>query len=110
MPVDACPAQTMTRFDSDSSAVTEADSDVKHALRGATRFAERYGLELRVALAFLVVGTTGYVIHTLAHQQFGNNMGAILVWFSLIFAAASAVLGAFIKTYSAIKQRRHDWE
>lgn len=104
------PGQTMTRFDSDSSAVTEADSDVVRGLRGATRLAERYGLALRAALAFTIAASVGYAIHVLSHQQFGSNMGSIIVWFSIIFAVATALLGATIKVFSGIQRRRHDWE
>jgi hypothetical protein len=100
----------MARFDADSSTATDVDSDAKRGLRGATRFAERHSLELSATLAFALVAALGYTIHVLAHQQFGDNMGAILVWFSVIFAAGAALLGGTIKLHAAVKQRRHDWE
>lgn len=98
----------MTLFDSNTA--TEADSELVRGFRGAVRFAEQYALPLKVAVFFALTTAFGLAWHSVATQQIGNNMSAMLVWFSLIFAAAGALLGGAIKLWAAVQQRRHEWE
>lgn len=100
----------MSWFDSDSSTTAGAESEFVKGLRGATRIAERYDLAIKTALFFATTTAFGLAWHSVATQQIGNNMSAIIVWFSVIFAAAAALVGGGVKLWSAIQQRRHDWE
>lgn len=100
----------MSRFDSDSSTTTGAESEFVQGLRGATRILERYGFAIKTALFFATTTALGFAWHSVATQQFGNNMSALVVWFSVIFAAAAALLGGTIKLWGAVQKRRHDWE
>ena len=100
----------MSRFDSDSSTAAGAQSEFVQGLRGATRVAERYELALKTALFFATTTALGFAWHSVATQQFGNNVSALVVWFSLIFAAGAAIVGGTIKLWGAVQQRRHDWE
>lgn len=100
----------MSRFDSDSSTATGADSEFVQGLRGATRIVERHGLAIKTALFFATTTALGFAWHSVATQQFGNNMSALVIWFSLIFAAGVALLGGTIKLWGAIQQHRHEWE
>ena len=98
----------MSWFDSDSSTATSADSEVVQGLRGATRLFERYELAITVALFFTVTTAFGLAWHSVATQQIGNNMSALVVWFSVIFAAGAAILGGTIKLWAAVQERRRD--
>lgn len=100
----------MSRFDSDSSTATGVKSEFVQGLRGATRIFEKYELALKAALLFATTTALGYAWHSVATQQFGNNMSALLVWFSLIFAGGAALVVGTIKLWSAVQKRRHDWE
>lgn len=100
----------MSRFDVDSSTASDARAEVVQGLRGATRIAERHEVAIKTALFFATTTVLGLVWHSTATQQFGNNMSAVLVWFSLIFAGAAGLLGGTITLWSAVQRRRHDWE
>ncbi|SEV97609.1 hypothetical protein [Halobacterium jilantaiense] len=99
----------MSWFDSDSSTATGAESEVVQGLRGATRLFERYELAIKTALVFTLTTAFGLAWHSVATQQIGNNMSALLVWFSLIFAAGAAILGGTVKLWAAVQDRRRDW-
>jgi hypothetical protein len=94
----------------DSKTATEADSELARGVRGAVRFGEQHALELKVAAFFAATTALGLAWHSVATQQIGNNMSAILVWFSVVFAALAALLGGSIKLWAAVQQRRHEWE
>jgi hypothetical protein len=98
----------MSRFDSDSSTTTGAESEVLQGLRGATRILERHELAIKTALFFASTTALGFAWHSVATQQFGNNMSALVVWFSLVFAAGAALLGGSIRLWGAVQQRRHE--
>ena len=100
----------MSRFEMDSSTASDVRSEFLQGLRGATRIAERYEIAIKTALFFATTTALGFAWHSVATQQFGNNMSAVLVWFSLIFAAGAAIVGGTIKLWGAVQQRRHDWE
>jgi hypothetical protein len=100
----------MSRFDSDSSTAAGAESEFVQGLRGATRIVERHELAIKTALFFAATTALGFAWHSVATQQFGNNMSALLVWFSLVFAAGAGLLGGTIKLWGAVQKRRHDWE
>lgn len=100
----------MSRFDSDSGTATGGESEFVQGLRGATRIAERYSLALQVAALFAVTTAIGFAWHSVATQQIGNNMSAMMVWFSVIFAGGAGILGGTIKLWGAVQRRRHDWE
>ena len=103
-------ANRMSRFDSDSSNATGAESEVVQGIRGATRIVERHELAVKIAVFFAITTALGFAWHSVATQQFGNNMSALVVWFSVIFAAGAALLGAAVKLWGVVQQRRHDWE
>lgn len=96
----------MTRLDSNTA--TEADSGLVRGFRGAVRLGEQYELPLKLALTFAVTTALGLAWHSTATQQFGNNMSALLVWFSLLFAAFAALIGGTVKLWAAVKRRRHE--
>jgi hypothetical protein len=98
----------MALFDSETA--TEADSELVRGFRGAVRFGEQYALPLKVAAVFAFTTALGLGWHSVATQQFGNNMSAILVWFSVVFATFGGVLGGIIKISAAVQKRRHGWE
>jgi hypothetical protein len=100
----------MSRFDADSSTATGAQSEFVQGLRGATRIVERYEIAIKTAAFFATTTALGLAWHSVATQQFGNNMSALLVWFSLIFAAGAALLGGTIKLWGAVQRRRQGWE
>jgi len=100
----------MSRFDSDASTTTGAKSEFVRALRGAASILERHEIAVKTALLFATTTALGLAWHSVATQQFGNNVSALVVWFSLIFAGAAALLGATIRLWGVLQQRRHDWE
>lgn len=96
----------MTRLDSNTA--TGVGSELVRGFRGAVRLGEQYALALKVAVFFAATTTLGLAWHSVATQQFGSNMSALLVWFSVVFAAFAALLGGTVKLWSAVQQRRHD--
>lgn len=98
----------MSWFDSDSSTATTVGSEVIQGLRGATRLFERYELAIKTALFFTVTTAFGLAWHSVATQQIGNNMSALVVWFSVILAAGAAILGGTIKLWAAVQERRRN--
>jgi len=92
----------MSRFDSDSATASGANSEVVQGLRGAARLVEQHEIAVKTAVFFAVTTALGVGWHSVATHQFGNNMSALLIWFSLIFAAAAALLGLVLKLQAAV--------
>lgn len=98
----------MNWFDSDSTTVPEDDSGLKNALAVAGHEVARHDLEVKFAAGAAVFVALGLLVRSAYTSQFGDNMGAILVWFTLIFAAGFALLGGCIKVWAAIQRRRSE--
>ncbi|MFB6072356.1 MAG: hypothetical protein ABEJ88_05235 [Halobacterium sp.] len=100
----------MSEYDSDSSAVTEPDSDLKQAIGVAERAVARHDLTAKLAVTTVAFVLLGLAVRMRYTSQMGDNMGAIIVWFSLIFAAGAAILGGVVKVWGAVQRYRHSWE
>lgn len=96
---------------SDTESTTTADdSGLKNALGVIGHTIARHDLEAKVvagAAAFVAIGLLVRLAYT---SQFGDNMGAIIVWFTLIFVAGFAVLGACIKLWSVLQRQWNERE
>jgi len=98
----------MGRYDSESTAVTEGDSGLKSALDTVERAIARNDVAVKLAFTTAVMVAIGFGTRMAFTSQVGDNLGAMIVWFSLIFAAGAALLGLGVKVWGAIKRRRHD--
>lgn len=91
-------------YDSDTTAVSDqADTELADAYDGADRFTERYQFPLRVAAAYAVTITAGYVVHVVFEGQLAQTFAALLVYFTLLFAAVSAVVFALLAVRGALR-------
>lgn len=98
----------MTRYDSEYDTV--ADSEVSDAAQGLGRIVERNVLAIKLAVFYAVTFGVGVVAYKLVHGPNVEAVVAIWLWFTVIFAALTAVLGGFVKVVDAIQRRRHDFE
>jgi hypothetical protein len=98
----------MARYDSEYDTVR--DSEVNDAAQGFGRIVQRNTLAIKFAAAY----ATSFLLGLVAYRFFeGPNVEAIVaiwLWFTVIFAACTALLGAVVKTLDAIQRRRHDFE
>ncbi|MFC3478927.1 hypothetical protein [Halobacterium litoreum] len=98
----------MSRYDSESAAVTEGDSGLKSALETAERAIGRHDLEAKLAVTAAALLAVGFATRMAFTSQVGDNLGAMVVWFTVIFTAGTALLGGGIKAWGAIQRYRHD--
>lgn len=98
----------MTRYDSEYDTV--ADSEVNDAAQGLGRIVERNVLAIKVAVFYAVTFGVGVVAYELVHGPNVTAVVAIWLWFTLIFAACTALFGAVVKIHGAIQRWRHDFE
>ncbi|MFB6269223.1 MAG: hypothetical protein ABEH83_04715 [Halobacterium sp.] len=98
----------MTRYDGEYDTVT--DSEVSDAAQGLGRIVERNVLAIKLAVFYAVTFAVGAVTYKVVHGPNIEAIVAIWLWFTVIFAALTAILGGFIKTIGAIQRRRHDFE
>lgn len=96
--------------DTESSSVSDqGDTDLSDAYDTGNNVAKQYVLPAKVGLAFAVVIGVGFVLRMVFENQLGQSFGAILIWFSVIFAALGAigwigylVLGAVQRTQQGV--------
>lgn len=98
----------MSQFDSDHRGTRGSASGTGRA--GVGRFLERNALPLKVAAFYAVVFTAGVLARRAATGPNVEILLSIAVWFTVIFAACSALLGGVIKLFGAVQRRRYDHE
>lgn len=98
----------MVRHDSSFDSV--GDSQVAEAAEGLDRLFVRYGLELKVASFFAVTFASGILLRRFVHAPNVEPIISIGIWFTLIFAVCTAILGGIVKVADAVQRRRHDYE
>lgn len=91
----------MSRFDSDyPSYQGRADTG------GVGRLLERYAVPLQVAAFYAVVLAAGVALRRIVD---GPNLELLLsigIWFTIIFAACTALLGGVVKAATVLQRRR----
>jgi hypothetical protein len=90
----------------DSSQDTAADSQFGAAVEGAFRVIDRYGIALKTAAFYAVALGVGLVLRHAAPNPSLKQIVSIGVWFTIIFAVCTAVLGALIKVVGGVRRRR----
>lgn len=98
----------MTRFDAEFETTT--DSEVSDAAQGFGRIVERNTLAIKLAVFYAVTFGAGLAAYRVVEGPNVEAVVAIWLWFTVIFAALTALLGGFVKTIDAIQRRRHDFE
>ncbi len=98
----------MSRFDSDHRGAHGTASGTGTA--GVGRFLEQNALPLKVAAFYAVVLAAGVLARRTASGPNVEILLSIAVWFTIIFAACSALLGGVVKLFGAVQRRRHDDE
>lgn len=94
----------------DSSFETVNDSEVADAAEGADRVMERHGLALKIAAFYAVAFTSGVLLRQSVHAPNVEPIISIGIWFTVIFALCTALLGGVLKLLDAVQRRRHDYE
>ncbi len=93
----------MSRFDSDHAYRDTEAGDT--AVVG--RLLERYAVPVKVAAFYAVVLAAGVGMRRLVD---GPNLELLLsigIWFTIIFAACTALLGGVVKAVAAVQRYRH---
>jgi predicted phage tail protein len=98
----------MTEYDSDHQSLT--DSEVGEAAGGAERIVQRNVVPIQIAVFYAVVLGAGLLARRLVHGPNIDTLISIGIWFTVIFAGCTAILGGTIKLVSAVQRRRHDYE
>jgi hypothetical protein len=89
----------MTPYDSDNASVSnQADTELGDAYEGADRLSKRYRFPLKVAVFYATVVAVGYVVHLTFESQLANTLAALMVYFTILFAIMTVLLGALFKT------------
>jgi hypothetical protein len=98
----------MSRFDSENRGAhgTAAGTGTE----GVGRFVDQNALPLKVAAFYAVVLAGGVLARRVASGPNVERLLSIAIWFTIIFAACSALLGGVIRLFGAIQQRRYDYE
>ena len=98
----------MSRFDSDHRGAhgTAAGAGTE----GVGRFVEQNALPLKVAAFYAAVLAAGVLARRAASGPNVEILLSIAIWFTIIFATCSALLGGVVKLFGAVQQRRHDSE
>lgn len=89
----------MSRHNSQAST---GESAFARWLRVTVNTVERNFVTLGTALLFVTMAALGFVGHSVATTPFGRNMTALVIWFSVIFAVAAALLGGAIRLQAAV--------
>ena len=97
----------MNRYDSEYESVS--DSDVGEAAEGAERLVERHHLAIKAAVFYAVAFGVGLLAYRLVESPSAESLVAIALWFTVIFAVLTGVLGAIIKAAEAIRRRREEY-
>ncbi|MXR19889.1 hypothetical protein [Halobacterium bonnevillei] len=90
----------------DSSHDTAADSQFRAAAEGAFRLVERYGVALRAAAFFAVALGVGLVLRHAAPNPALKQIVSIGVWFTIMSAICTAILGGVVKVVGGARRRR----
>jgi hypothetical protein len=90
----------------DSSHDTAADSQFRAAAEGAFRLAERYGVALQATTFFAVALGVGLVLRHAAPNPALKQIVSIGIWFTIMSAICTAILGGVIKFVGEVRRRR----
>lgn len=94
----------MSPYDSDNATASgRTDTELADAYEGADRLAERYWFPLKLGALYAVVVALGYGIHLVASSQFVNTIAALMVYFTLLVAVGSAVIGGLFALIAAVR-------
>jgi len=93
----------MSRYGSDHRARGTAAGA---GTEGAERFVQRNSLPLKAAAFYAVVLATAVLARRAVSGPNVEILLSILVWFTVIFAACSAVLGGVVWLFGAVQRRR----
>ncbi|WP_232688325.1 hypothetical protein [Halobacterium zhouii] len=97
----------MSPYDSDNTAVSnQADTELGDAYEGADRITQKYRFPLKIGALYTSMLVVGYLLHLVAPNQFVNTIGALLVYFTFIFAAVTVFVGVLFKLTEVV---RSDW-
>ena len=98
----------MSRYDSENRGAhgTRAGAETE----GFERFVEQNSLPLKVAAFYAVALAAAVLARRVVSGPNVEILLSIAIWFTVIFAACSALLGGVIKLFGAVQQRRHDYE
>jgi hypothetical protein len=98
----------MSRYDSDHRGAHGAAAGA--GTEGTERFVARNSLPLKVAAFYAVALAAGVLARRAASGPNVEILLSIAIWFTIIFAACSALLGGVVKLFGAVQRRRHDYE
>ena len=94
----------MNRYDSEYE--TTSDSEVSDAAEGAGRLVERYQLPVKVAVFYVVLFGVSLLAYRVVDSPNIEPLIAIVIWFTVIFAALTAVFGIAINLIEAVQRHR----
>ena len=94
----------MNRYDSEYD--TSSDSNVSGAGELAGRIVKRYQLLLKIAAFYVVVFGVSLLAYYVVDSPNMEPLIAIVIWFTVIFAALTAVFGIAINLIEAVQRRR----
>lgn len=96
----------MSPYDSDNTAVSnQADTELSNAYEGADRISKQYRFPLKVTAFYATTIAVGYVVHLSFESQFANTLAALMVYFTLIFAAVTVLVGGLFKLTKVVRTR-----
>ncbi|WP_353633543.1 hypothetical protein ABSL23_09510 [Halobacterium sp. NMX12-1] len=98
----------MSRYDSDNRGAHGTTAGT--GTEGIGRFVEQNALPLKVAAFYAVALAAGLLARRVVSGPNVEILLSIAIWFTVIFAACTALLGAVIRLFSAVQRRRHDYE
>lgn len=98
----------MTRYDSEHETTTESKG--RMALKGAGRLVERNMLAAKLAAFYAAAFGVSLLARHLAKTPNLDEIASIAVWFTIIFAVCTAILGTIVKAFDFVQRRRHDFE
>lgn len=98
----------MSRYDSEHERIS--DSDFGETAEGVERLVERYNLEMKVAAFYAVAFGVGLLAFRLVSGSSAKAIIAIAIWFTVIFAVLTTVLGGLIKAFDAVKRSGENYE
>ncbi|MCG1002680.1 MULTISPECIES: hypothetical protein [Halobacterium] len=98
----------MSQFDSDHRGARGTPVGAEAA--GTEGFVGRNSLPIKVAAFYALVLATAILARRVVSGPNVEILLSIAIWFTVIFAACSALLGGVVKLVGAVQQRRHDYE
>lgn len=95
----------MPPYDSDNSAVSnQADTELGDAYEGADRLSKQYRFPLKVAAFYATIVAVGYVVHLTFESQLANTLAALMVYFTILFAIMTVILGTVFKVTKLLRE------